>query len=126
MNALLSSEKKRQSKMDEMKLDIVMAMYNRMDTISLRTIGRAVGILDANYNLKQAKPDTLITFHAMPEVKPEVMNIDDLFRLAGITEKDLKIAKKYKVLLDETLYKYLTGEIKLNDIFTKEKKEEAI
>lgn len=126
MNAPLSSEKKRQSKMDETKLDIVMAMYNRMDVISLRTIGRAVGILDANYNLKRAKPDTLITFHAMPEVKPEVMNIDDLFRLSGITEKDLKIAKKYKVLLDDTLYKYLTGEIKLNDIFPEEKEEEAI
>lgn len=126
MIAPLSKDKQRQSKMDEIKLDIVMAMYNRMDTISLRTIGRAVGILDANYNLKHAKPGTLITFHTMPEVKPEVMNMDDLFQLSGITENDLKIAKKYKVLLDETLYRYLTGKITLNDIFQEEKEEEAI
>lgn len=115
MNEQLKAIKKRQALLEEKRLDIVMAFYHRVDTIGLRTLGRAAGILNERYELKRHVPGKLISLRSMPDEKPQAISISQLVKMAGLTEKEISIKKKYVSIINNTLEKYMSGEISLDD-----------
>jgi len=123
MNEQIEKMKKRRALNDEKRLDIVMALYNRVDLIGLRTLGRSVGVLNERYELK-AYNGKIISLRLLNEEKQKAISISQLIVMSGLNEHEVRIPKKYKIILDNMLEKYISGEISLDD-FDFSKNEET-